>query len=56
MRIVITGTNRGIGLELTRQYLARGDTVDAAVRFPSQATALKQLEQSSGGRLRIFRL
>ncbi|MEW5740196.1 MAG: SDR family oxidoreductase [Myxococcota bacterium] len=53
MRIAITGTNRGIGLELTRQYLARGDTVDATVRFPSQATALKQLESPSQGRLRI---
>ncbi|MEW6430936.1 MAG: SDR family oxidoreductase [Myxococcota bacterium] len=53
MRIVITGTNRGIGLELTRQYLARGETVDAAVRFPSQASALKALEASAGGRLRI---
>lgn len=53
MRIVITGTNRGIGLELTRQYLARGDTVDAAVRFPSQATALTSLEASAGGRLRV---
>jgi NAD(P)-dependent dehydrogenase (short-subunit alcohol dehydrogenase family) len=53
MRIVITGTNRGIGLELTRQYLARGDTVDAAVRFPSQAAALTSLERSAGGRLRL---
>lgn len=53
MRIVITGTNRGIGLELTRQYLARGDTVDAAVRFPSQAAALKALEGPAGGRLRL---
>jgi NAD(P)-dependent dehydrogenase (short-subunit alcohol dehydrogenase family) len=53
MRIVITGTNRGIGLELTRQYLARGDTVDAAVRFPSQATALNALIAVAGGRLRV---
>jgi NAD(P)-dependent dehydrogenase (short-subunit alcohol dehydrogenase family) len=29
MNIVITGANRGIGLELARQYLARGDTVHA---------------------------
>lgn len=53
MRIVITGTSRGIGLELTRQYLARGDTVEAAVRSGSQAAALKHLEASSSGRLRI---
>jgi len=33
--VVITGANRGIGLELTRQYLERGDTVVAACREPS---------------------
>ena len=30
--IVITGCNRGIGLELVRQYTARGDTVTAVCR------------------------
>lgn len=30
--IVITGANRGIGLELTRQYMQNGDTVYAACR------------------------
>jgi NAD(P)-dependent dehydrogenase (short-subunit alcohol dehydrogenase family) len=30
--IVITGCNRGIGLELVRQYTARGDAVTAACR------------------------
>ena len=34
MRIVITGANRGIGLEFARQYLARGEEVEAAVRRP----------------------
>lgn len=29
-RVLITGANRGIGLELTRQLLARGDMVLAA--------------------------
>ncbi len=33
--VVITGANRGIGLELTRQYLERGDSVVAACREPS---------------------
>ena len=32
---VITGTNRGIGLELTKQLMARGDTVVAVCRRPS---------------------
>lgn len=35
--IVITGANRGIGLELARQYKERGDTVIAAVRKSSAA-------------------
>ncbi len=34
-RIAITGANRGIGLELTRQLSARGDEVIALVRSPS---------------------
>lgn len=33
--IVITGANRGIGLELVRQFLDRGDHVVAACRRPS---------------------
>ncbi len=33
--IVITGCNRGIGLELVRQYVERGDTVTAVCRHVS---------------------
>jgi len=43
MRVVVTGANRGIGLELVRQLLARGDVVDAAVRDPDRATELRAL-------------
>ena len=35
--VLITGANRGIGLELTRQLVERGDTVIAAVRSTSPA-------------------
>ncbi len=35
--VLLTGANRGIGLELARQLVARGDTVIAAVRRPSDA-------------------
>ena len=35
--IVITGCNRGIGLELVRQYADRGDQVTAVCRHPSDA-------------------
>ncbi len=47
MRIVITGANRGIGLELVRQCLARGDTVIATARNPSAATPLQALARAS---------
>ncbi|EMY79111.1 oxidoreductase, short chain dehydrogenase/reductase family protein [Leptospira weilii serovar Ranarum str. ICFT] len=33
--ILITGSNRGIGLELTKQFLSRGDHVFAVCRKPS---------------------
>lgn len=40
---LITGANRGIGLELTRQYVADGWRVLACCRRPEQADALNQL-------------
>ncbi|MEE4186095.1 MAG: SDR family oxidoreductase [Gammaproteobacteria bacterium] len=41
--ILITGANRGIGLELTRQYLAAGWDVIATCRDPATATDLGTL-------------
>jgi NAD(P)-dependent dehydrogenase (short-subunit alcohol dehydrogenase family) len=45
MRIVITGCSRGIGLELVRQYSARGERVEAGARSPAQAGALVELSR-----------
>jgi NAD(P)-dependent dehydrogenase (short-subunit alcohol dehydrogenase family) len=39
--VLISGANRGIGLELARQYAADGAKVIAGVRDPDAATALK---------------
>ena len=41
--ILITGANRGIGLEFVRQYRAQGDRVLAVVRDSGEATEAKAL-------------
>ena len=56
MRAFITGANRGLGLELTRQYLERGDQVFAASRHPAEATELQQLHQQYAERLVLLPL
>ena len=53
-RILITGANRGIGLEMTRQALARGDSVTAACRTPDRADALNALAGGHDGRLAVI--
>lgn len=42
--ILITGANRGLGLEFCRQYVTKGWTVLACCRNPEQAQALKELQ------------
>lgn len=41
--VLVTGSNRGIGLELVRQYAARGWIVIATARKPGDAAALREL-------------
>lgn len=54
--VLITGANRGIGLEFTRQLLQRGDHVIATARKPGQAHALDALVGEYPGRLQIVPL
>lgn len=54
--VLITGANRGLGLEFTRQLLARGDAVIATCRQPAQATALQALGAAHPGQLRVLAL
>ena len=53
---LVTGANRGIGLEFTRQLLARGDRVVATCRHPGKATALNALAGEYPGRLHVLPL
>lgn len=43
-RVVVTGSNRGIGLGLTKAYLQRGDQVFACCRNPDTAKELIALQ------------
>ncbi|HEY4582841.1 MAG TPA: SDR family oxidoreductase [Lysobacter sp.] len=54
--VLITGANRGIGLEYVRQLLARGDHVIATARHPTQAHDLNRLVAGHPGRLHVFPL
>jgi NAD(P)-dependent dehydrogenase (short-subunit alcohol dehydrogenase family) len=46
--VVVTGANRGLGLELVRVLAGRGDTVIAGCRNPAAATELAALAQRVG--------
>jgi NAD(P)-dependent dehydrogenase (short-subunit alcohol dehydrogenase family) len=53
--VIVTGAGRGIGLELTRQLLARGDRVTATARDPN-APSLAELKRQHGDHLRVLAL
>ena len=43
MKILVTGSNKGLGLEFVKQYLAQGEEVVATCRNPEKAGELKEL-------------
>ncbi len=53
---LITGANRGLGLEFVRQLLARGDGVTACCREPDEAGDLQRLGASAGERFATLAL
>ncbi|MGH8084538.1 MAG: SDR family oxidoreductase [Lysobacter sp.] len=55
-RCLVTGANRGLGLEFVRQLLDRGDRVIATCRHPGRAHALNQLVGDHPGRLHLLPL
>jgi NAD(P)-dependent dehydrogenase (short-subunit alcohol dehydrogenase family) len=54
--ILITGANRGIGLELTREFASYGWRVLACCRDPQGAGELRTLAERSAGAVTLFPL
>jgi NAD(P)-dependent dehydrogenase (short-subunit alcohol dehydrogenase family) len=53
---LITGANRGLGLEFVKQLSAQGWRVFACCRDPQQADNLNQLAQASAGKISVHPL
>jgi NAD(P)-dependent dehydrogenase (short-subunit alcohol dehydrogenase family) len=51
--VLISGANRGIGLEFVRQYAADGADVIATCRKPDEAQALNAIAKSSAGKVTV---
>ena len=51
--VLVTGANRGLGLEFVRQYAQAGDRVIAVCREPAKAKALAEIAGTSGGRVAV---
>jgi NAD(P)-dependent dehydrogenase (short-subunit alcohol dehydrogenase family) len=54
--VLVTGANRGLGLEFARQYAEDGWRVFAACRAPDSARELKALESRLADRLSVLAL
>ncbi|MCC6156518.1 MAG: SDR family oxidoreductase [Deltaproteobacteria bacterium] len=54
--VVVTGANRGIGLEFVRQWLAGGHRVIGTARRPPEAAELAALKKATGDRLEVLEL
>jgi NAD(P)-dependent dehydrogenase (short-subunit alcohol dehydrogenase family) len=54
--VLVTGANRGLGLEFVRQYAAAGWRVYATCRDPAGAQALRALARQTGERVTVHAL
>jgi NAD(P)-dependent dehydrogenase (short-subunit alcohol dehydrogenase family) len=52
--VLITGANRGIGLEHVRRFVERGIQILAAVRSPTDAGELRELADAPGSTIKIL--
>ncbi|MDP6792643.1 MAG: SDR family oxidoreductase [Anaerolineales bacterium] len=56
MQALITGANRGLGLEFVRQLTARGDRVFATCRNPAEAAEVSHVQKQYPDRVSIIAL
>ncbi len=56
MNVLVTGANRGLGLEFVRQYAQEGATVFACCRDPENAKELRKICDAAGGRASLHAL
>ena len=54
IRILITGANRGLGLEFVKQYLNRGEEVIATFRQQNDTTELEKLKNKFNNSLTLI--
>lgn len=54
--VLITGANRGIGLEFVRAFAADGWRIHACCRHPDKSKELKSLAEESAGAVSLHRL
>jgi NAD(P)-dependent dehydrogenase (short-subunit alcohol dehydrogenase family) len=54
--VLVTGANRGLGLEFARQYAADGWQVLAACRSPEAAMELQRIAVESNRRIRVLEM
>ncbi|MBL9096311.1 MAG: SDR family oxidoreductase [Alphaproteobacteria bacterium] len=54
--LLVTGANRGLGLEFVRQYAAAGARILACARHPGEAKALLDLAAASKGKVTVHPL
>jgi NAD(P)-dependent dehydrogenase (short-subunit alcohol dehydrogenase family) len=56
LRVIVTGANRGLGLEFSRQFLAAGDRVVALARDPGSSTDLDAIARAHPDTLTVGRV
>lgn len=54
--VLVTGANRGLGMEFAKQYSVDGWRVFACCRSPEKATGLNDLARTANGRLSVHPL